>query len=106
MIAPGDIRWTRFAQPDKRRPVLVLGRRASFASLSQVVVIPISSQIRGLPWEVVLDVGDGVPGRCTLKPEWIRAVQRGVLEARIATFPENRWCDVRHALLMALGLDS
>lgn len=26
MIQRGDIRWFRFASPDKRRPVLVLGR--------------------------------------------------------------------------------
>ena len=81
MIARGDIRWLKFASPDRRRPVLVLGRPDTLPSLSQIVVVPMSSSIRGLAWEVVLDVGDGVPGRCTLKVEWIRAVDRAVLGA-------------------------
>ena len=48
MIERGDIRWFRFSAPDKRRPVLVLGRPDVLPSLSQVPVIPLSSQIRVL----------------------------------------------------------
>ena len=36
MIARGDIRWFRFASPDKRRPVLVLGRPDVLPALDQV----------------------------------------------------------------------
>lgn len=77
MIEPGDIRWFRFRSPDKRRPVLVLGRHDCVGAFSSLPVIPISSQIRGLSWEVVLRPGvDGVPELCTLKPEWIANVVR------------------------------
>ncbi len=34
MIGRGQIRWFRFASPDKRRPVLVLGRDDLLPSLS------------------------------------------------------------------------
>ena len=64
-----------------------------------------SSQIRGLPWEVMLDASDGVPGRCTLEPEWIRAVPRTTLGPWIGGLPETRWREVRSAVLAALGLD-
>lgn len=47
MIDRGDIRWFRFEAPDKRRPVLVLGRNDVLPMLAQVPVIPISTQIRG-----------------------------------------------------------
>jgi mRNA-degrading endonuclease toxin of MazEF toxin-antitoxin module len=30
VIERGDIRWFRFERPDKRRPVLVLGRRVEW----------------------------------------------------------------------------
>lgn len=60
MIAQGDIRWFRFGTPDKRRPVLVLGRPDILPSLSQVPVLPISTQARGLEWEVALTEADGV----------------------------------------------
>lgn len=36
MIVRGDIRWFRFEAPDKRRPVLVLGRDDVLPSLAQV----------------------------------------------------------------------
>lgn len=77
MIQRGDIRWFRFAIPDKRRPVLVLGRPDILPSLAQVPVVPLSTQHRGLPWEVELSEDDGVPTACVLKPEWIRLLSVG-----------------------------
>jgi len=59
VIHRGDIRWFRFTSPDKRRPVLVLGRDDLLPSLSQVPVIPLTSQVRGLAWEVTLEKGRG-----------------------------------------------
>jgi hypothetical protein len=56
--------------------VLVLERLDVLPSLSQVPVIPISTQIRGLLWEVLLGPEDGLPSACLLKPEWIRIVER------------------------------
>ena len=104
MIQRGDLRWFRFSAPDKRRPVLVLGRDDVLASLSQVPVIPLSSQVRGLRWEVHLSMDDGVPSPCVLKPEWIRIVERRYLGPQIAVLPEKRWGEVRSALLDVLGL--
>ena len=98
MILRGDIRWFRFSSPDKRRPVLVLGRKELLPALSQVPVIPLSTQIRGVSWEVRLASADGVPEACVLKPEWIRSVERSLLGPWIASFPEQRWDEVRRAL--------
>ena len=106
MIQRGDIRWFRFQAPDKRRPVLVLGRDSLLPSLSQIPVIPLSTQIRGAPWEVVLSPEDGLPHQCVLKPEWIRSVDRTVLGPWIASFPSERWDQVRTSLLEVLGFAS
>lgn len=76
MIQRGDLRWLRPREPDKRRPVLVLGNPGLLPSLSQVVVVPLSTTIRALPWEVVLGEDDGVLTPSALKVEWIRAVDR------------------------------
>ena len=105
MIHRGDIRWFRFAAPDKRRPVLVLGRPDVLPSLSQVPVIPLSTQTRALAWEVPLSVGDGLPNSCVMKPEWIRIVERRHIGPLIATLPESRWPEVRSALLDVLGFE-
>jgi mRNA interferase MazF len=100
----GDIRWFRFATPDKRRPVLVLGRPDVLSSLAQVPVIPISTQARGLAWEVPLTTTEGLPSPCVLKPEWIRIVERSLLGPAIARLDARRWPEVRRALLDVLGL--
>jgi mRNA interferase MazF len=105
VITRGDIRWFRFASPDKRRPVLVLGRPDVLASLSQIPVVPISTQMRGLPWEVALGPEDGLPSPCVLKPEWIRIVERPQLGPLIAQLGEARLPAVRQALIKVLGLE-
>lgn len=105
MIRRGDIRWFRFASPDKRRPVLVLGRDELLDSLSQIPVIPLTTQARGLLWEVPLTRDDGLPEPCVLKPEWIRSVERSLLGPWIATFPAGRWDELRVAILRALGIE-
>jgi len=105
LIQRGDIRWFRFSAPDKRRPVIVLGREDILSSLHQIPVIPLSTQARGLHWEVALTVDDGVPNACVLKPEWIQSVPKEDLGPWIASFPDHRWGEVRTALLAVLGLD-
>jgi mRNA interferase MazF len=104
VIQLGDIRWFRFTAPDKRRPVLVLGRRDLLPSLAQVPVIPLSTRARGLSWEVPLAASEGLPSACVLKPEWIRIVDRALLGPLIARLQEKRWAEVRAALLEVLGL--
>lgn len=104
MIRRGDIRWFRFHAPDKRRPVLVLGRDEILSSLAQVPVIPLSTQARGLRWEIALSEDDGLPSPCVLKPEWIRVVDRSMMGPWIASLRDARWTEVRAALLDVLGL--
>ncbi|HSN98056.1 MAG TPA: type II toxin-antitoxin system PemK/MazF family toxin [Candidatus Nanopelagicales bacterium] len=105
MIRRGELRWFRFGYPDKRRPVLIMGRDELLPSLSLVPVIPLSTQIRGIASEVLLTPEDGVLSPCVLKPEWIRAVERVEIDKRIGSLPEGRWPEVRRALMYVLGMD-
>lgn len=81
----------------------MLGRDEVLPALSQVPVVPLTTQIRGLPWEVGLTPADGLPEHCVLKPEWIRSVEAALLGPLIASFPDHRWSELRAALLDALG---
>jgi mRNA-degrading endonuclease toxin of MazEF toxin-antitoxin module len=72
-------------------------------SLAQIPVVPISTQSRGLTWEVSLGPEDGLPTACVLKPEWIRIVERVQVGPRLAQLRDERWQDVRRALLDVLG---
>ena len=101
----GDIRWYRFTSPDKRRPVLILGQETILKSANDIPVIPLSTQIRGLPWEVLLSPEEGFQVPSVLKPEWIRGVPVNEIGPWICSFPAQRWDDVRAAVLRVLGLD-
>jgi mRNA-degrading endonuclease toxin of MazEF toxin-antitoxin module len=71
-----------------------------------VPILPLSTQSRGLAWEVSLTEADGLPSACVIKPEWIRIVERAYLGPWIATLPERRWREVRAALLDVLGFEA
>ena len=96
MIERGDIRWFRFDRPDKRRPVLVLGRRSTISALSQIIVVPFSTTIRGLAGEMVLDEIDGLAVRSTIKVEWIRAVLRTPFRPRESSAAPDDSNPIRH----------
>lgn len=102
----GEIRWFRFESPDKRRPVLLLGPSELLDGLSQIPVIPLTTQARDLPWEVVLTPEDGVPTVSYLKPEWIRSVEIVQLGPRISQIPSRRWPEISKAVALALGIST
>jgi len=104
VIDRGDIRWFRFERPDKRRPVLVVGRSDLLPIWSLIPDIPLSTQMRDLPWELQLGPDDGLPGPCVLKPEWIRSVRREEIGPWLARLPTHRWPDVLRVGVDALGL--
>ena len=99
----GDIRWYRFAKPDKKRPVLVLTRGPALEFLGEVTVAPITTTVRDIPSEVVLDSEDGVPGRCAVNLDHVQTVSRVKLGGLITALPPFRWPEVEAAVLFALG---
>ena len=62
----GDVRLYEFAPPDKKRPVVVLTRDNAIAYLSSVTVAPITSAVRGVPSEVLLNEEDGMKASCAV----------------------------------------
>ena len=99
----GEVRWYRFARPDKRRPVLVLTRDSALAFLGEVTVAPVTSTIRDIPSEVVLTTDDGMPRECAVNLDHVQTVSRGKLGAVVTTLGPGRMSEVRSAMLFALG---
>jgi mRNA interferase MazF len=62
----GEVRLCRFAPPDKQRPVLILTRNSAIGHLATVTVAPLTSTIRDVPSEVMLDIDDGMKGPCAV----------------------------------------
>jgi mRNA interferase MazF len=105
LIARGEIRWYRFAQPDKRRPVLVLTRDSALTYLNELTVAPITSTVRDIPTEVLLTTEDGLPRTCAANLDHLQTVTRDRIGALIATLRPSRMAEVREALLFALGFE-
>ena len=99
----GEVRWYRFPQPDKRRPVLLLTRDSALEFLGEVTVAPLTSTIRDIPTEVVLTSDDGMPRDCAINLDHIQTVPRGKLGAVVTTLGPKKMSEVRSALLFALG---
>jgi len=99
----GEVRWYRFASPDKRRPVLVLTRDSVLEYLGEVTVAPITTTVRRIPSEVALGAPDGMPRDCAVNLDHLQTVAKGRLGTVIATLSGDRMLEVRRALLFALG---
>ncbi|MGB6946699.1 MAG: type II toxin-antitoxin system PemK/MazF family toxin [Bryobacteraceae bacterium] len=86
----GDVHLYRFAPPDKKRPVLILTRDSAIGHLSTVIVAPITSTIRDVPSEVILDIDDGMKGRCAVNLHNPVTVSQGRLGKRVASL-NHQW---------------
>jgi mRNA-degrading endonuclease toxin of MazEF toxin-antitoxin module len=59
-IERGQVRLVAFRQPDKLRPVVVLTNPGAIPSLSKLTVAAITSTMRGVPSNAILDEDDGM----------------------------------------------
>ncbi len=104
-IARGDVRLYSFASPDKKRPVVVLTRNSAIAYLSTVTVAPITSAVRGVPSEVVLNEGDGMKASCAVNLHNAVTVSQERLGKRVAQLNSARMSEICAALRFSLGCD-
>ena len=99
----GEIRWYKFAKPDKKRPILILTRDSALEFLGEVTVAPISSTVRAIPSEVFLNKSDGMQKDCAINLDHIQTVSKGEIGSLITVLSSKRMTELRSALLFALG---
>ncbi len=104
LIRRGDVRWYRFARPDKQRPVVVLTRDAALEFLAEVTVAPVTSRIRDIPTEVVLTSDDGLPRTCAANLDHVQTVSRTRVGSLITTLRAGRMRQIADALRFALDV--
>jgi mRNA interferase MazF len=102
-VKRGDVHLCRFAAPDRQRPVLLLTRDSAIGHLSTVTVAPITSTIRDVPSEVILDLDDGMKGRCAVNLHNAVTVSQERLGRRVASLNPQRMQEVCIALRFSLG---
>lgn len=97
------MRWYRFQQPDKKRPVLILTRDSIIDYLNEVTIAPITRTIRDIPTEVMLTEADGVPAECAVNCDHLQTVAKARVGALITTLPAARMAELGPAVRFALG---
>ena len=104
-VKRGEVRSYRFAPPDKERPVVILTRPSMIEVLHHVTVAPVSTTVRGVRSEVILDVADGMKQRCAINLHLVQSVPLRGVGRHLATLAPERLEEVCAALAYALGCD-
>jgi mRNA interferase MazF len=100
----GEIRWYKFTNPDKRRPVLILSRNSVLEYLNEITIAPITSTIRDIPSEVLLSNADGMPRDCAVNCDHLQTVSKGKIGALITSLPQTKMVAVGQAIRFALDI--
>ena len=100
----GEIRWYKFAKPDKKRPVLILTRDSVLEYLGEATVVPITSTIRNIPSEVFLSKADGMLRDCAVNCDHLQTVSKGKIGSLITSLTPARMAAVGRAICFALDI--
>jgi mRNA interferase MazF len=101
----GEIRWYKFARPDKKRPVVILTRDSILHYLGEVTIAPITSTVRGIPSEVALSPSDGMRQDCAINCDHLQTVSKGRLGPLVTTLSAAKLAAVSRAVRFALGIE-
>ena len=105
VAARGEVWWCELPEIP-RRPVAVLSRDAAILRLRRVMVAPCTTNIRGIPSEVLLEVGDDpVPRRSAVNLDSVESVAVGVLTNRLGRLGDDRMREICSALAVAVDCD-
>ena len=109
-ITRGDVRlvhFAHFAAPDKNRARIgwgvVLTRNSAIGYRATVTVAPVTSTIRGVPSEVVLDTEDGMKAPCAVNLHHAVTISQEKLGRRVAKLDAARMAEICAALAFSLG---
>jgi mRNA interferase MazF len=100
----GEIRWYRFKNPDKKRPVVILTRDSILEYIGEVTIAPITSTIRDIPSEVLLTREDGMRKNCAINCDHIQTVAQSKIGSSITTLTQDKLKKLSKAIWFALDL--
>ena len=96
-----EIWWADLPPPVGRRPVLLLTRSRAYPYLNKVIVVEVTSTIRGIPQEVPLGQAEGL-APSVVNFDNVHVVAKRLLSARAGALAAAREPEVKRALGYAL----
>ena len=100
----GEVRWYKFRNPDKKRPVVILTRNSILEYLVEVTVAPVTSTVRDIPSEVLLSRHDGMNNDCAVNCDHLQTVSKANIGSLITTLSKGKMFEIRNAIFFALNL--
>lgn len=97
-----ELRWANLPSPAGRRPVLLLSRTPAYDYLSKILVVEITTRVRGIPQEVSLGKREGLPRACVANLDTLRSIERSLIGDRLGVVAPSRHSEVKRALGYAL----
>jgi mRNA interferase MazF len=97
-VKRGEV-WWREAPGKKRRPVCIITRDQAIPVLSEILVVPATTNRRGIGSEVPLDHDDGMPKPCVLSLDNVALAHKSHLTERITELSPmrmNALCEALH----------
>jgi mRNA interferase MazF len=94
------------ADLDKQRPCVLLTRQYMASRLAWVTIAPITSQIRGIPTEVLVDAGPetGLKLDSVISGDNIRTIPKSALIRQIGVLPASSEPRLTTAIVKAFDL--
>jgi mRNA interferase MazF len=100
----GEVWWAVLPKPAGRRPVVLLSRDEAYSIRNLVTIAPVTTRVRNIPVEVILDHSDGLPRRCVVNLDTITTIPKSVLVERVALLKAEKIQALNEAIRFALGL--
>ena len=100
MVGRGEVWWYQDPRVG-RRPFLILTRDEAISVLNQVLAVPATRTVRGIPTEVPLGESDGMPAECALTLDNVSLIRVALCTDRITRLSPDRMQDVCEALRLA-----
>lgn len=97
MVTRGDVWWYEHPRAG-RRPFLILTRSEAVPVLNQVLAVPATTTVRGIPTEVALDRADGMPAACVLSLDNLALIRPSLCTRRITSLSPEKLGAVCEAL--------
>jgi mRNA interferase MazF len=102
LVARGEVWWYEDPRAG-RRPFLVLTRGEAIPVLNQVLGVPATRTVRGIPTEVAVDEDDGMPAPCVLSLDNVTPIRRSLCTELVTTLSRRKIDEVCEALQRATG---
>jgi mRNA interferase MazF len=98
-----EIRWAKLPEPIGRRPVLLLTRSSAYAYLNKIIIVEVTSTVRGIPQEVPLGKKEGLRHPSVANLDNVHVVPKSLIGDRIGFVGTGRQSEIKRALGYALG---